>query len=96
MDTRQNVLTVGFKKDLFAPRCNVENINWIQEPPSRPVDVHTRVRYRHTAAASMLIPVNDKTAMVRFEKPQEAITPGQCAVFYKGDEVLGGGWIAPL
>jgi len=95
MDTRQNVLTVGFKKDLFAPRCNVENINWIQEPPNRPVDVHTRVRYRHTAAASMLIPVNDKTAMVRFEKPQEAITPGQSAVFYKGDEVLGGGWIAP-
>jgi tRNA-specific 2-thiouridylase len=94
MDTRQNVLTVGFKKDLFAPRCNVENINWIQEPPNRPVDVHTRVRYRHTAAASMLIPVNDKTAMVRFEKPQEAITPGQCAVFYKGDEVLGGGWIS--
>jgi len=96
MDTRQNVLTVGFKKDLFAPRCNVENINWIQEPPNRPVDVHTRVRYRHTAAASMLIPVNDKTAIVRFEKPQEAITPGQCAVFYKGDEVLGGGWIAPI
>jgi len=96
MDTRQNVLTVGFKKDLFAPRCNVENINWIQEPPNRPVDVHTRVRYRHTAAASMLIPVNDKTAMVHFEKPQEAITPGQCAVFYKGDEVLGGGWIAPI
>jgi tRNA-specific 2-thiouridylase len=94
MDTQQNVLTVGFKKDLFAPRCNVENINWIQEPPNRPVDVHTRVRYRHTAAASMLIPVNDKTAMVRFEKPQEAITPGQCAVFYKGDEVLGGGWIS--
>lgn len=96
MDTRQNVLTVGFKKDLFAPRCNVENINWIQEPPNRPVDVHTQVRYRHTAAASMLIPVNEKTAMVRFEKPQEAITPGQCAVFYKGDEVLGGGWIAPI
>ena len=95
MDTRQNVLTVGFKKDLFAPRCNVENINWIQEPPNRPVDVHTRVRYRHTAAASMLIPVNEKSATVRFETPQKAITPGQCAVFYKGDEVLGGGGIAP-
>lgn len=96
MDTRRNELTVGFKKDLFASRCNVENINWIQEPPNRPVEVHTRVRYRHTSAASMLIPVNEKTAMVRFEKPQEAITPGQCAVFYKGDEVLGGGWIAPI
>jgi tRNA-specific 2-thiouridylase len=95
MDTQQNVLTVGFKKDLFASQCKVENINWIQEEPSRPIQIHTRVRYRHTAAASRLIPVDGKTAMVHFEKPQEAITPGQCAVFYKKDEVLGGGWIAP-
>ncbi len=93
MDTRQNVLTVGFKKDLFASQCRVEDINWIQEAPSRAVEVHTRVRYRHTAAASRLTPVDEKTAMVRFEKPQEAVTPGQCAVFYKDDEVLGGGWI---
>ena len=94
MDTRQNILTVGFKKDLFTSQCKVEDINWIQEAPSREVAVHTRVRYRHTAAASMLTPVEEKTAMVRFEKPQEAVTPGQCAVFYKGDEVLGGGWIS--
>jgi tRNA-specific 2-thiouridylase len=95
MDTQQNVLTVGFKKHLYASQCKVENINWIQEKPSRPTHVHTRVRYRHTAAASRLTPVNGKTALVHFEKPQEAITPGQCAVFYKGDEVIGGGWITP-
>jgi tRNA-specific 2-thiouridylase len=96
MDTRQNLLTVGFKKDLLAFQCTIEDINWIQEPPSEPISVHTRVRYRHTAAASMLTPVDKKTVMVHFEKPQAAITPGQCAVFYKGDEVLGGGWIAPI
>ena len=95
MDTRQNVLTVGFKKDLFVSQCKVENINWIHETPSIPMDVHTRVRYRHMAAASRLTPIDGKTAIVRFEKHQAAITPGQCAVFYKGDEVLGGGWIAP-
>lgn len=95
MDIQQNVLTVGFKKDLYASQCKVENINWIQEGPNRPIQIHTRVRYRHTAAASRLIPIDERTAMVRFEKPQEAITPGQCAVFYKGDEVLGGGWITP-
>ncbi len=94
MDNQHNVLTVGFKKDLFVTQCKVENINWIIEEPGRPIHIHTRVRYRHTAAASRLTPVNGKTAMIRFEKPQEAITPGQCAVFYKGDEVLGGGWIA--
>ncbi len=94
MDTRQNLLTVGFKKDLIASRCKVEDINWIHETPSIPMNVHTRVRYRHTSAASRLTPVDEKTAMVRFEKPQSAITPGQCAVFYQGDEVLGGGWIS--
>jgi tRNA-specific 2-thiouridylase len=94
MDTQQNVLTVGFKKHLYVSQCRVENINWIQEEPGRPIHVHTRVRYRHTAAASRLIPINGKTAMVHFDKPQEAITPGQCAVFYEGDEVIGGGWIS--
>jgi tRNA-specific 2-thiouridylase len=96
MDALQNVLTVGFKKNLIASGCKVEDINWITETPSVPINVHTRVRYRHTAAASRLTPVNGKTAIVRFEKPQEAITPGQCAVFYRVDEVLGGGWIAPV
>ena len=94
MDTRQNILTVGFKKDLFTSWCKVEDINWIQEAPNREAAIHTRVRYRHTAAASRLTPVDEKTAMVHFENPQEAVTPGQCAVFYKGDEVLGGGWIS--
>jgi len=94
MDTRQNILTVGFKKDLFASQCKVEDINWIQKAPSRPVQVQTRVRYRHTAAASRLTPVDEKIAVVYFENPQEAVTPGQCAVFYKDDEVLGGGWIS--
>jgi len=95
MDPEKNLLTVGFKKDLLSIECRVNHINWINEKPNAPIDVHTRVRYRHNAAASTLFPVNDKTARVRFEKPQSAITPGQCAVFYRDNEVLGGGWIAP-
>jgi tRNA-specific 2-thiouridylase len=94
MDTRQNLLTVGFKNDLLTSQCKVENINWIQEEPIQPMNIHTRVRYRHSAVASRLIPVEGQAAMVQFEKPQEAVTPGQGAVFYKGDEVLGGGWIS--
>jgi tRNA-specific 2-thiouridylase len=94
MDPGQNLLTVGFKKDLLSFECRVNNINWINQKPNSPISVHTRVRYRHNAAASKLFPVDEKTAEVRFEKPQSAITPGQCAVFYQDDEVLGGGWIA--
>jgi tRNA-specific 2-thiouridylase len=95
MDPEKNLLTVGFKEDLLSVECRVNNINWINEKPNIPIDVHTRVRYRHIAAASTLFPVNDKTARIQFEKPQSAITPGQCAVFYRDNEVLGGGWIAP-
>ena len=93
MDPGQNLLTVGQQKDLLSFECRVKNINWINQQPNSPIKVHTRVRYRHKAAASQLFPSNEKTAMVRFEKPQSAITPGQCAVFYQKDEVLGGGWI---
>lgn len=96
MDIEKSTLTVGFKKHLFASECRVKNINWIQETPNHPIKVHTRLRYRHTAAASMLFPVNGKTAIVRFERSQPAVTPGQGAVFYRDDEVLGGGWIAPI
>jgi tRNA-specific 2-thiouridylase len=96
MDTGKNLLTVGFKNNLLASECRVKNIHWIRETPSHPIKVYTRLRYRHKAAASKLFPVNGKTAIVRFESPQTAITPGQCAVFYRDDEVLGGGWIAPI
>ena len=93
IDSEKNRLVVGFKKDLEVSECKVVNINWINQEPGFPIKVYTRVRYRHKAAPSMLFPVDSHTAIVRFENPQSAVTPGQCAVFYQDDEVLGGGWI---
>ncbi len=93
LDTARNVLVVGFKEDLLSDRCRVTGINWINGPPDGPVDVQTRIRYRHAAAPSAAEPLDDRTAAVRFHVPQEAVTPGQGAVFYYGDVVLGGGWI---
>ncbi len=93
IDTAQNRLIVGFKKYLISSECRVTEINWIGQSPKSPMKVSTRVRYRHKAAASMLFPIDIHTAVVKFESPQSAITPGQGAVFYNGDEVLGGGWI---
>ncbi len=93
MDPRQGLLKVGFKKALESYTCKIENINWIIQKPTAPIKVHTRVRYRHSAAASTLFAINGDTAVARFETPQMAVTPGQCAVFYKENEVLGGGWI---
>ena len=93
MDRKQNLLKVGFKKDLLASEFKTVNINWIHQKPDLPMKVHTRIRFRHQAAASTLTPVDANTATVRFETPQLAITPGQGAVFYQDDEVLGSGWI---
>ena len=95
MDPKQNRLIVGFKKDLIAWECKIKDINWITRKPNTAINVFTRVRYRHKAVPSKLIPIDKNTSIIRFERPQSAIAPGQCAVFYEGNEVLGGGWISP-
>jgi tRNA-specific 2-thiouridylase len=95
LDAGRNRLTVGAKKDLISSECRVVEINWIGKEPTLPMELHTRIRYRGKEAASMVFPQAKSTAMVRFKNPQSAVTPGQGAVFYQDDEILGGGWISP-
>ncbi|MFH1103030.1 MAG: tRNA 2-thiouridine(34) synthase MnmA [Pseudomonadota bacterium] len=94
LDTLENKLIVGSGDDLLSASCRVERINWIAEAPTAPITALIRIRYRHTAVPSTVIPIGRETAVVEFKEPQKAVTPGQGAVFYKGKEVLGGGWIA--
>ncbi len=94
IDRKQNRLVVGFKDSLITSECRVAGINWInKESRSGGIKVYTRVRYRHKAVSSTMFPDGGNKAVVRFESPQSAISPGQGAVFYRGNEVLGGGWI---
>ena len=69
------------------------NLNWIASPPEQPVKVKVRVRYRHQEAEATVTPTADDSVHVLFEEPQMAITPGQTAAFYDGDNVIGGGTI---
>jgi len=94
LDVRRNRLIVGFKEERSTSRCRVRDINWIADAPDGPLAVDTRIRYRHQAAASTVVPDERGGAAVRFEEPQSSVTPGQGAVFYRGEEVVGGGWIA--
>jgi len=93
LDTARNRLIVGAKKDLLSSQCKVVDINWIGREPASPMEIHTRVRYRSKEVASTVLPQDKHAAIVRFKNPQTAVTPGQGAVFYRGDEILGGGWI---
>jgi len=92
LDTARNVLRVGRKEDLLSTGCQVNDINWIVPPSENRMRVQVRVRYRSPVADAEVI-VSGNSAAVTFDDPQSAVTPGQGAVFYRDEEVLGGGWI---
>jgi tRNA-uridine 2-sulfurtransferase len=94
LDRAQNRLVVGEDRELRSTFCDVRDINWISYSAlESPIDAMVRVRNRHEPARAQIAPLDATTARITFADPQRAITPGQAAVFYRGDEVLGGGWI---
>ncbi|MBT3267050.1 tRNA 2-thiouridine(34) synthase MnmA [Candidatus Poribacteria bacterium] len=91
-----NVVVVGSSDKLLRSACDVERVNWVAgEPPMSPVEATVKIRYRDDGAPAKVFPAEHGTARVDFVEPRRAITPGQAAVFYDGDLVLGGGWIGP-
>jgi tRNA-specific 2-thiouridylase len=94
LDRVNNRLVVGEDADLRSSVCEVRNVNWIPFViPDGPVEAMVRIRNRHEPAAAEITPLDAASARVTFREPQRAITPGQAAVFYSGEKVLGGGWI---
>jgi tRNA-specific 2-thiouridylase len=94
LDRAMNRLVVGEDADLRSTICEVRDVNWIAfEYPQEPVDAQVRIRNRHEPADAQIEAIDKTTARVTFCEPQRAITPGQAAVFYSGERVLGGGWI---
>jgi tRNA-specific 2-thiouridylase len=94
LDRAQNRLVVGEDRELRSSTCEVRDVNWIPyEVPAGPVQAEVRIRNRHEPAAAEVVALDAATARVTFHEPQRAITPGQAAVFYSGEQVLGGGWI---
>jgi tRNA-uridine 2-sulfurtransferase len=94
LDRAKNRLVVGEDAELRSRVCEVRDVNWIPfTTPDTPIDAMVRVRNRHEPAAAEITPLDATTARVTFREPQRAITPGQAAVFYADELVLGGGWI---
>jgi len=93
IDAERNAVIVGSREDVLVPGCLVEDANWIAtEPPQTPVRAEVAIRYRAEPIPALLEP-DGGVVRVSFDRPACAVAPGQAAVFYQGDEVLGGGTI---
>lgn len=93
----KNQIIVGEKDELGSLEFIAKGVNWIAfDEPNEPVRALVKVRYRHEPAPATIHALPDAHARIVFDKPQDAITPGQATVFYDietGEEVVGGGWI---
>jgi tRNA-specific 2-thiouridylase len=88
-------VVVGERSDLGRSSFRVLCPNWVSFPElNAPLRVSAKIRSRHAEAPANITPLEDGSVWVEFDAPQPAIAPGQACVFYQGDEVIGGGWIA--
>jgi tRNA-specific 2-thiouridylase len=94
IDPEKNRVVVGDDDALRTTSFEVNDVNWVSiEQPSGPVRATVKIRHKHEPATATVEPLDAATAKITFDAPQRAITPGQGAVFYDGDRVLGGAWI---
>jgi tRNA-specific 2-thiouridylase len=92
IDPATSSVIVGDAEDLVTEAFTMDHCTWHAEPTD-PFEVTVKIRYGHAGAVATVTPGKDGEATVRLHVPQRAVTPGQAAVCYRGDEVLGGGWI---
>ncbi|GAB4228994.1 MAG: tRNA 2-thiouridine(34) synthase MnmA [Chlamydiales bacterium] len=95
IDTKTNEIKVGTREDVNKIECFIERTNWIAINPEVGEHVYgtVKIRSRSPESEAIIYRLPDDRARIVFRKAQHAITPGQAAVFYDGDKVLGGGWI---
>ncbi len=94
LEPQTNTLVVGDARETLVPSFVAAGVSWTSGRPPEDLRAQVRIRHRHPPAwASLSLPGEGRVS-VRFEEPQPAVTCGQAAVFYSGDEVLGGGTIA--
>ena len=95
INARENTVTLCEEQDLYSKEFTVCDFHWIsEEPPQNEMRCKAKVRYRQKEQAAMVIPIDNNSVKVIFDVPQRAVTPGQAAVLYNGDIVLGGGTIS--
>jgi tRNA-uridine 2-sulfurtransferase len=93
MNPKLNQVVVGGRAELWSTAIEVKDMNWLIPHPTEPLRAEVRIRYRHPGVSCCIRPDDAQRVRVTLDHPQSAVTPGQAAVFYQGERVLGGGWI---
>ena len=94
LDAKTNRVIVGDVDDLVCDEFKIDRTNWIgRDLTSESVELAVKVRYSHPGTRATVTPLENHRARIRLHEPQRAVTPGQAAVIYDGDVVVGGGWI---
>ena len=94
LDPTRNAVIVGERDEIYSDNFIVSNLNWLAiDSLQGPLNFKARIRSRHNEAEALVTPLENDKAYVKFKEPQMAVTPGQTAVFYDGDVVVGGGTI---
>ena len=94
LDPETNRVIVGSAEDLLVEEFEIDRVNWVSRVATDdPIEATVKIRYNHRGTLATLLPLSGNRLRVRLSEAQKAITPGQAAVFYDNDVVLGGGWI---
>ena len=94
IDAESGNVTLGGSDELYSREAIVRDFNWISgDAPSEPIRCTAKIRYRQPEQPATVTPIGESETLIRFDAPQRAVTPGQAAVLYDGDTVLGGGQI---
>lgn len=94
LDPETNRVLVGSVEDLASDDFEIDQVNWSSRPnPGQPIDATVKIRYSHPGTRALVTPLGGGRARIHLVEAQRAITPGQAAVLYDGDIVVGGGWI---
>ena len=100
LDKQKNIVYVADKNDLFKIETIIKEVNWVSiEAPSKEIQVEAQIRFRSEPVKGTLVPLKNEDNVSKkfkliFEDLQSSITPGQAAVFYKDEILLGGGLIS--
>ena len=93
VDPETNRVVVGDADDLVADEFEIDRVNWQIGDPGSSFEATVKIRYNHAGTHASVAPLENNRARVRLHEPQRAVTPGQAAVVYNDDVVVGGGWI---